>query len=477
MTRKINKFFETVKKISSGKGFLITFSIVCGIVAWLFVLDAENPVTERTIAVELEFVNFDEPAENNLTLVSELGVISANIKISGREDIVNNVIPSDLSLKVDFSKVKEKGTSYITVDAPECEKIGVKVLDYYPKEIAVSYDAKAEIYLPVKVDFDKELLKSGYEIVSVIAEPDQVPISDFESAIENLEYISVDVSENGAGGGVDGDKTLRFIGRFITKTGGDVTANFDTQNITVQIDVAKRVPIKYTIEGAPAEDHYFTEAGSSETTVLIDGTNKELAEVESIDLGVINIDGAEKDVSRDYKLSDYLTGTVYSVGVQSVNVTAKISKFETKEYVLSPASISYPGKNDALYDYDIDFSQSDTDSAGNIIVKVKGRADALAEVSLSSLRPTLDLTDKFGTFNMLPVDFTLPEGVTLIGEYLADVEVATKATPTPAPTAEPTPEVTEEPTTDDPETGTPDVEEPTETPSETARPPSQTEEN
>ena len=150
MTKKINKFFEAVKKISSGKGFLITFSIVCGIVAWLFVLDAKNPVTERTIAVELEFLNFEEPAENNLTLVSELGVISANIKISGREDIVNNVIPSDLSLKVDFSKVKEKGTSYITVDAPECEKIGVKVLDYYPKEIAVTSPPVFVIKRPIK---------------------------------------------------------------------------------------------------------------------------------------------------------------------------------------------------------------------------------------------------------------------------------------------------------------------------------------
>ena len=474
MTKKLNKFFETVKKIGSGKGFLITFSVVCGIVAWLFVLDAKNPVTERTIAVELEFVNFDEPAENNLTLVSELGVVSANIKISGREDIVNNVIPSDLSLKVDFSKVKEKGTSYITVDAPECEKIGVKVLDYYPKEIAVSYDAKAEIYLPVKVDFDKELLKAGYEIVSVIAEPDQVPISDFESAIENLEYISVDVSENGAGGGVDGDKTLRFIGRFITKTGGDVTANFDTQNITVQIDVAKRVPIKYSIEGEPAEDHYFTEALVSETTVLIDGTNKELAEIEAVDLGVINIDGAEKDVSKSYKLSDHLTGTVYSVGIQSVNVTAKISQLETKEFVLSPDSISYPGKNDALYDYDIDFSKTVLDSAGNIIVKVKGRAEVLAEVSLSSLRPTLDLTDKFGTFNMLPVDFTLPDGVILIGEYLADVEVTTKATPTPEPTATPTADATADAETDAPVTNYPEETETAEPGSETMLPPSET---
>ena len=37
-----------------------------------------------------------------------------------------------------------------------------------------------------------------------------------------------------------------------------------------------------------------TRSGLSETTVLIDGTNKELAEIEAVDLGVINIDGAEK---------------------------------------------------------------------------------------------------------------------------------------------------------------------------------------
>jgi YbbR domain-containing protein len=436
MKKRINKFYEFIKTIGSSKGFVITFSIICGVVAWLFVLDANNPVTERTIAVEMEFVNFEEPAEKNLTLVSELGIVSANIKISGREDIVNNVIPSDLRLTVDFAKVTEKGTSYITVDTPECEKLGVKIEDYYPKEIAVSYDTRAEIYLPVRVDYDNALLKSGYEFVSVTAEPDNVPISDFESALENLECICVDVSENGVDGSIDGDKTLRFIGRFKTKTGGDVTANFNTENITVQVDVAKRVPVKYTISGTPGEDHYFSETVVSSETVLVDGTNKELAELESIELGVIDLAGATEDVAVTFEISEVLKGSLYSVESQSITVTAKISQLVTKEFRLSPDGISYPGRDDMLYDYNIDFSDSRLDTAGNIIVKIKGKKEAVSEVTLSALRPTLDLTGKYGSYNLLPLDFTLPEGVTLEGEYLADVEIVTK--PTPEPTVPPT---------------------------------------
>jgi hypothetical protein len=107
-------------------------------------------------------------------------------------------------------------------------------------------------------------------------------------------------------------------------------------------------------------------------------------------------------------------------------------------------------------------------------VKVKGRAEVLAEVSLSSLRPTLDLTDKFGTFNMLPVDFTLPDGVILIGEYLADVEVTTKATPTPEPTATPTADATADAETDAPVTNYPEETETAEPGPETMLPPSET---
>lgn len=170
---------KKLKRITESKTFLVLFSVVCGVVAWLFVLDTNNPVIEKTVSVEMEFINFNEPAQKNLTLVSDLGIVSADIKISGREDIVNNVMPSDLSLKVDFSQVKDKGTAYIDVDKPSCDKLGVKIEDYYPKEIAVTYDTQLEMYLPVKTDFEASLLKSGYEILSMVTEPDNIPVSRF----------------------------------------------------------------------------------------------------------------------------------------------------------------------------------------------------------------------------------------------------------------------------------------------------------
>lgn len=438
------KKFEKLKKITEKKSFLVLFSILCGVVAWLFVLDTDNPVIERTISVEMEFVNFSEPAQKNLTLVSDLGVVSADIKISGREDLINNVIPSDLALTVDFSKVTEKGVSYITVDRPSCSKLGVKIEDYYPKEIAVTYDTKMEMYLPVKVDFQEALLKQGYEIVSYTAEPDSVPTSGFASAIENLEYIRVDLTENVVDGSVDGDKTLSFIGRYITTAGQDVTANFGTQIITVKLDVARRIPIRYRIVGELAGDFYLEGDAASQTTVLVDGNNSELAEITEIDLGDIDISNLTETTTWNFNLNDYLQGSLFISGNALVSVRAEIASLEVREFVLNPEDISQTGRNNELYRYSILFDDSILDRDGNIVVRVKGKAADLAELKLSTLRPTLDLSGKEGIYRMQSLTFDVPEGVTLLGEYLADIEITLIQPDTPVPES-PNPDATENP--------------------------------
>lgn len=457
--------FGKLKKITESKTFLVLFSILCGVVAWLFVLDTNNPVIERTISVEMEFVNFSDPAQKNLSLVSDLGVVSADIKISGREDLINNVIPSDLRLTVDFSKVTEKGVSYITIDKPSCDKLGVKIEDYYPKEIAVTYDTKMEMYLPVKVDFQEALLKQGYEIVSISAEPDSVPISGFASAIENLEYIRVNLTENVVDGSVDGDKTLSFIGRYITTAGQDVTANFGTQIITVKLDVAKRVPIRYKLVGELGEDLYLNGQEISQTTVLVDGNNAELAELTEIDLGEIDLSSLTETVVWEYNLNDYLQGSLFVSGNALVSVRAEIASLQIKEFVLNPKDISQTGRNNEQYRYDIVFDHSILDKNGNIVVRVKGKAEDLADLKLSTLRPTLDLSEKEGVYRMQPLVFDMPEGVTLVGEYLADIVISLNIPDTPVPES-PTPGMTESPGT----TETPPLTSETPAPPETPAP-------
>ncbi len=439
--------FEKLKDFTSSKAFLVIFSIACGIVAWLFVLDNNNPEIERTITVEPQFINFEEPAKKDLTLVSDLGVLAAEIKISGREDIVNNVTPADLTLSVDFSQIEKTGASYIRIDSPKCDKLGVKIEDYYPKEIAVTYDTRMEIYLPVRVDFSNALLKSGYEIISVTSEPDNVPISGFASVIENLEYISVDLSRSIVDGSVSGDKTLRLIGRFISNTGNDVTANHETEKISVQLDVAKRVPIKYSITGEPKDDFYFVTSGLDFGSVLVDGNNSDLAQLNEINLGYVNIADSSESMTFEFNVNDYLPDSLRAVETSKVSLDVEIAQYATKSFLVSPDEISYSGRYDDSYVYSINFNQRIIDEDGAISITVKGKSEDVEKVTLSSLKPTLSLAEDVGDYRMQPVELTLPENVELVneGEYWANINI--RPIPTPEPTLAPTEAPTEAPPT------------------------------
>jgi len=457
--------FEKLKKFSESKTFLVIFSVLCGIIAWLLVLDANNPTVERTISVEVQFMNYEEPAQKNLTLVSDLGVISADIKISGREDIVNNVTPADISLAVDFSQVDKAGSSYLSLNKPVCEKIGVTVEDYYPKGIEVTYDTRTEMYLPVRINYSAAMLAPGYEIVSVLAEPDRIPMSGFASDIENLDYVKVDLEESVVSGSVDSDKTIRLIGRFISNTGNDVTANFDTEKITVDVDVAKRIPVRYKISGEPGEDRYLGETFISHETVLVDGGSAELSAITEIDLGTIDISDVLEDTFISFNVADYLPETLYALGTSKITVTADIEELVTKEITVPKETVSYAGRYDNLFEYDIEFNRQIVNENGDIVLTVKGREGDVENVTPSSLSPTVTLEDEAGDYRFKAILMSVPENVVILDEYKYWANISISPVATPEATESPDDSLTEAPendATDFPAEETPDAE--TETP-------------
>ena len=88
----MQKFLNLIKKIASKKFVLVIISLLLGIVAWLLVMDATNPVEEMTVSVDISFENFNAPAQKQLTLVSDLGVVNAEVKVTGRRNLLNKLL-------------------------------------------------------------------------------------------------------------------------------------------------------------------------------------------------------------------------------------------------------------------------------------------------------------------------------------------------------------------------------------------------
>lgn len=408
---------EKLKAIIQSKSFYILSSIMIGILLWLFVLNYSNPIIERTLEIPLTIENQNTPASKELinTTVTYPNVVTVTVK--GREDIVNNLLLSELYSYVDFSQVTDVGKNPLAVSKPTCSRIGIRVEDYYPKQIEFMFDRRQETYLDVRLIYGNSLLKENYKYINVTAEPDSIPVSDLSSIVEELEEIQVNLADSIAERSIDGNKTASFIGRYITKNGEDLSHYFkDTVTITVKIEVAKEVPLIYNVIGEPHEDFYVDSSSLSTNTVLLQGSAADLSRVNSIDIGSYDVTGRNSDYIKEVNISDYLPEGVTIYGNNKVTVKVDIVEFQIKEFEITDAILSKPGMELDEYEYLI--------SPDKFVIKIKGKERDLKALQRSSLNPTLDLTGRsVGIYN-IPLKITLDDNFELIGEYIYEVNIS-----------------------------------------------------
>ena len=213
-----------------------------------------------------------------------------------------------------------------------------------------------------------------------------IPVSGLSSLLDTVDHIQVNLGDSLEDGTLDSDRTAVFLGRYISVTGEDITHRFSTEQITVNIKVAKKVPISYNVSGTPDSGYYLDRHEASVPYVLLVGPADALSEISSIPLGTVNVRDAKQDVSKTFSLTDYLPDGISACDNTSVTVTARVLPYQVKDFTVDIKSISTPGKDDSLYEYEFT-SESNT-------LRIKGRQDDLNQLSLASLLPTLDLNGK-----------------------------------------------------------------------------------
>lgn len=423
-------------KILKSKSFYVVVSVLLGVVSWLLVLNYTNPKETRSLEIPLAVLNQNSPSSYGLSDQTLSFPDHITVKASGRSDIIGNLTSSDLYAAIDFSKITDAGTTTLGVSKPACSRLGIKIEDYYPKTVDVKFDKLTQRNVDVVVEYDNSLLREGYEFLSVTAEPSSVQISGFASEIEEIECIRVRLADSLAEDSVDSNRTGSFIGRFILTNGEDVTAKYDTEKITVKIEVAKRVPVVYRIMGTPHDDYYMNESKVSPETVLLRGPAAELRNVASIDVGDIDVSGASENVVRTFDISGYLPEDVTAYRTAQIQVTAEILRYEVKSFTVDVnSSVSTPGKDTSSYAYAF--------TPERFSIRVKGKSADLDALSVSSLGPTLDLTGRGVGEYHIPLAFTSIDAdkFTVIGEYVYTVSISpnsSNVTPTPTPTPTPT---------------------------------------
>lgn len=399
------------KKIVQSKGFFVILSILLAVLSWLLVLNNTNPIKERTLEIPLTVLNGNHPATLDLSDQTVARPETVTVTVSGRQDTINNLTVKELYASVDMKEIKQTGKTSLKVSKPECSRLGISVEDYYPKEIEFVFDTQSQRYLDVVVEYDDSLLEDNYEYISVVAEPDKIPVVGLTNVIDNIAHIKVDLTDAISEKSINGDKTASFIGKYISVMGEDITSSFTTEKVTVHITVAKRVPIIYKVSGIPDSNFYYESDSISMDTVLIQGDAATMAKINQINLGTVDITNATATVSKEFDVSQLLPEGVTVYGSSETTVTAKIVKYSTKSITIKSSDVSYSGKDTATYIYTI--------GPDAITILIKGKAVDIASITATSLSPTIDLSNRtVGDYNILLQFKSLDiNKVTVVGDY------------------------------------------------------------
>lgn len=389
---------DKIRKFIDSKTFYVILSIVLAICAWLLVLSYTNPIKTRTMEIQIQFLHKDAPANLDLQDQTVTYPKTVTVTVSGRQDVINNLSASELNTTVDLGEISKAGTTKLKVSKPACDRLGVSVDDYYPKTIEFTYDTVVRKNLDIRFKYDQSLLKEGYEFVSVTSTVSSIPVSGLASLLETCAYVEVDLTDSITAGSLDADKTAAFLGRYISVTGEDITHRFTEQQITVNIKIAKKVALTYRKSGNPHADYYLNKISVSPEYVLVVGDQETLRNLNQLDIGEIQLSNATQTFTKEVPVKDVLKQEGCSlVQNTTAKITAEILKYATKEFTITLAEIDKPGLNTERFKYEI--------APESMQISIRGKQDAIQNLKLSALKPTLNLTAQtatgVGTYNVL----------------------------------------------------------------------------
>ena len=404
MNKLINSLFEKDSIIK-------VISIFTAILIWFVVLDSENPFEERTIAVPLTS-NMDVLHSNNLQIVGSQLPTSVDVKIKGRREKLSKVTANDFIVSIDLSEVSSSGRKTINIGEPEYRgDQDIIILGVNPTSVTLNFERVVGKQYPVEVEFTGSL-PAGYELVNLKVEPSNVILEEKESSISMVSKVVAIVNLDEA----DDNKEIVMRGTVLDEK-GEVLRQFEGKvPIIVSFNLAKNLPVIATTKGNPLEDYYVKEIRYSLSNVRVMGSRSLLDGIKSVSAEAIDV--TDKSETFTAPLTAVLPkgATILPEDAERLTAEVVIEKYITRNINMSPGLVS-------IFHGDTGGNMSYRITNDIIPITVKGKSADLSALKASYIKLSVNVSDLLPGEHEVPLMVTVPNNITLIGEYSVNVTI------------------------------------------------------
>jgi len=393
-------------------------SLVLAIILWLWIISQAETTTgwfgEQTINVPL--VTYNQPP--NLVVISNIPSVSVQLDNNNQ-----GISVKDLFAYVDLQDALVGEHSYqVHMDAPE----GVKIEDISPSNVIIRLDAVKDKIVPIIPQIEG-IPADGFVAGEPLITPSVVNVRGPTSILEKLESVVVKADVTGMKESMRVSRPVIFEdiakkGIFAPDPNLESMRSFpDTVEIVIPIyekgTASKKVPIRLTTRGMPAEGMMVRSISPIPSQVELLGDEEVLKNIQTVHLGAVDVSGLSENKVIDIPLSavslpsgvSFSEGTKLSVmvyiGASPVDRTLQDIPVEIKNIPQGLTAEEIPA----------------------IDIIVNAYLETLNAISPGDITAWVDATGFLeGTHSDLKVLWKAPTGVTMV--TVPNVELVLKAT-------------------------------------------------
>ncbi|MBR5868724.1 MAG: hypothetical protein IKZ21_04705, partial [Clostridia bacterium] len=359
------------------------------------VMGIQDPVISDTFYnVKVNFVGEDTLRDNKRLTVMERVNQSVNVRLSGKRSDIMKVIPENIYVEADLSKISSAGPNAVqcTVTPPD-SALTVENLSSVRASVVVDFrDTKA---IPVRLVYSTDLNEN--EIVGEkTLSPDVITITGAQSELDTIEFAYVKVEEPVS------DSYYEELPYVLTDSSGNlveteyVVSSTDKVNVSIPVLLQKTIPLNVHIleGGGMTGDNVEVDINPNQVTVA--GERSVVEGMTELVIGEINL-GAVESSSTATQTIDLGEGLTNISQVTSATVKYTLVNVSEKTMIIPTSSISVINAPEG---FTVNLAESD------IQIKLAGGNAVLSGVKEENVAMVVDL-----------------KGITAVGEYSVDVEV------------------------------------------------------
>lgn len=384
-------------------------SIIFAVILWFVALGNVNPITTMNISVPLKVLNSNMLAEKGIGIKGNNIPSDITITISGRRKQIRDVSSKDFEASIDLADINEVGVKEIPITLKK-NKDGIRVKNTDKLVLRLEFEKISSKFFNVEVKTEGNI-KEGYIIIGKSASPDVIALSGLESTINSVASIVVFVDITN----LDRDLIVRKDCKVLDSNGEDISEFSGKYNVDVSLQVAKQVPVLPLLNNSSSDGSIVKASSVNPNKVYITGSFDLISQINELYTQAIDISNINDTTTLTVPIVLPEGVSLYN-SPQEAQVSVTVEKAGTREITIDRSIISIKSNNNTS-GYKIEITTP------SVVAKLKGMVSVLNQIDPQSLAPVIDVTNMTEGTHTVPLNLTLPDGVSLVEDSFADVKI------------------------------------------------------